>query len=105
MAEPDASTPARSDGLMVSIFAWFYLSLQGRISRREFRLGYVGLIAVGGVLARTLENVVFYTPAGRDRVWYRDDLEFTLRLPKLVAVMILIWPLIAIFAKRLHDLN
>jgi uncharacterized membrane protein YhaH (DUF805 family) len=88
---------------MVSTFAWYFLSLHGRVSRQEFRLGYIGLIAVCGVLLRMLGNLAFYNSTGR--LWYRDELDFALRLPILVADLILIWPIIAIFVKRLHDLN
>jgi len=36
---------------MSSIFAWYFLSLTGRIKRQEFSLGYLGLLAMCGVLS------------------------------------------------------
>ena len=42
-------------------------------------------------------------PVGRP--WYRDELELTIMLAKAAAGLALIWPLTAIYVKRLHDLN
>lgn len=88
---------------MISMFTWFLLSPNGRVSRQEFWLGYIGLIATLGFLVRALPNLALYNPAGR--VWYRDELEHALRWPATAAVLVVGWPLIAVFAKRLHDLN
>jgi uncharacterized membrane protein YhaH (DUF805 family) len=88
---------------MISTFTSFLLSPNGRASRQEFWLGYFGMIAVLGFLIRTLPNLALYNPTGR--VWYRDELDHALRWPATVAVLIVGWPLIAVFAKRLHDLN
>jgi uncharacterized membrane protein YhaH (DUF805 family) len=88
---------------MISTFTWFLLSSNGRSSRQEFWLGYFGLIAVLGFLIRTLPNLVLYKHTGR--LWYRDELDLALRWPAIAAVLIVGWPLIAVFVKRLHDLN
>jgi uncharacterized membrane protein YhaH (DUF805 family) len=88
---------------MISTFTSFLLSPNGRASRQEFWLGYIGMIAVLGFLIRTLPNLALYNPTGR--VWYRDELDHALRWPATAAVLIVGWPLIAVFAKRLHDLN
>jgi uncharacterized membrane protein YhaH (DUF805 family) len=88
---------------MHSIFAWYFLSLTGRIKRQEFSLGYFGLLAVCGLLTRLLTEIAFSNTAAR--TWYRDELAVALSLPFLFAVLILIWPFIAIMVKRLHDLN
>jgi len=88
---------------MFSVFTWFFLSLGGRLNRQEFPLGYVGSVAVLAVLIRTLNfvmpNVVYYNSANL------DGLKFSLLLPTIVALLVVIWPLTAIFAKRLHNIN
>ena len=88
---------------MISTFTAFLLSPNGRASRQEFWLGYIGMIAVLAFLIRTLPNLALYNQAGR--VWYRDELDHALRWPATAAVLIVGWPLIAVFVKRLHDLN
>ena len=88
---------------MISTFTWFLLSPNGRSSRQEFWLGYFGLIAVLGFLVRTLPNLVLYKHSGR--LWYRDELDLALRWPAIAAILIVVWPLITVFVKRLHDLN
>jgi uncharacterized membrane protein YhaH (DUF805 family) len=88
---------------MSADFAWYFLSLKSRISRQEFWLGYAGASAILFLLKWKLEDISFYNPTGRVR--YSDDIDMALALPKLVAAGILIWPLSAIYVKRLHDLN
>lgn len=88
---------------MPSMFVWYFLSLTGRIRRQEFVLGYIGLLAVCGVLTRVLTEVAFFNTAGRN--WRYEDLMVALSLPSLFAFFILIWPFAAITVKRLHDLN
>ena len=85
------------------MFTSFLLSTNGRASRQEFWLGYIGLIAMLAFLIRTLPNLAFYDSSGR--VWYRDELDHALRWPTTAAVLIVGWPLVAVFVKRLHDLN
>jgi uncharacterized membrane protein YhaH (DUF805 family) len=88
---------------MISTFTWFLLSPNGRSTRQEFWLGYFGLIAVLGFLVRTLPNLALYRHTGR--LWYRHELDLALRWPAMAAILIVGWPLIAVFVKRLHDLN
>ena len=90
---------------MWSDIAWYYLSFKGRISRQEFRLGYFGLIAALIALRRPLEDFGFYVLRPPGRPWYRGELEWAMALSKLVLAGILLWPMIAIFVKRLHDAN
>jgi uncharacterized membrane protein YhaH (DUF805 family) len=88
---------------MTSIFVWYFLSLSGRISRREFSLGIFGFLAVCGLLTKLLTELSFLNSTGR--IWNRDELAWALSLPFVIAFLILIWPLIAIAVKRLHDMN
>jgi uncharacterized membrane protein YhaH (DUF805 family) len=88
---------------MASTLIWFLLSPNGRASRQEFWLGYIGLIAALGFLVRALPNPFFYNSAGG--TWYREDLDLALRWPAMAALLIVGWPLITVFVKRLHDLN
>lgn len=89
---------------MYSVFAWYFLSLQGRVSRQEFRLGYLGLLIVNAMLVRivyriTVPPVIYYHGSNA------PDVNLLLRGPVLLAIAIVIWPLIAVFVKRLHDLD
>jgi uncharacterized membrane protein YhaH (DUF805 family) len=88
---------------MDSIFAWYFLSLNGRIKRQEFSLGIFGLLAVCGLLSRLLTEVAFFNTAGR--IWNGSELAVALSLPFVFAVLILAWPFVAITVKRLHDRN
>jgi uncharacterized membrane protein YhaH (DUF805 family) len=89
---------------MFSVFAWYFLSLQGRVSRQEFRLGCLALLTVNALLFR-----IFYRFTVPSAIFYHGDnapdVNHLLRWPVLVAIAIVIWPLIAVFVKRLHDLN
>jgi uncharacterized membrane protein YhaH (DUF805 family) len=38
----------------MNAFAWFFLSLRGRVSRQEFWLGYLGIIVVALILVHSL---------------------------------------------------
>jgi uncharacterized membrane protein YhaH (DUF805 family) len=88
---------------MISIFTWYFLSFRGRISRNEFWLGYMGLLAICGLLTQLLLYLAFHHPTGR--LWDRHELGRALSMPFIIAVAILLWPFISIFVKRLHDLN
>ena len=88
---------------MTSTFTWFLLSPNGRASRQEFWLGYIGLVAALGFLVRALPNPLFYNTTGR--TWYREELDLALRWPAMAALLVVGWPLITVFVKRLHDLN
>jgi uncharacterized membrane protein YhaH (DUF805 family) len=87
---------------MFSVFSWYFLSLRGRISRQEFRLGYFGLAIVNGLLIRILLAIT--VPAVR---YYSDrrELDYADHWPVLFVILITMWPLTAICVKRLHDLN
>ena len=92
---------------MWSDFAWYYLSFRGRISRNEFRLGFVGLVAILIVFRQplgALSLLAFLRPVA-GRPWPRDELDLALGLVKLIGVGIMWWPLTAIFVKRFHDAN
>lgn len=88
---------------MLSTFSWFFLSFRGRLSRQEFWLGYIGCIAILAVLKRALPALLL----PRGPIYYSAGAEpkFLLILPAVIALFIVIWPLTAIFAKRLHDFN
>ena len=84
---------------------WYFLSLKGRISRQEFWLGYVGLILVLLLLRRPFQEFGLYLLQPEGRPWQREELELALWMPVVVAATIALWPICAIYAKRLHDLN
>jgi len=91
----------------MNAFAWFFLSLHGRVSRQEFWLGYIGIVVVALILARALPHrsgAVYFEPgeALRDEAM-RSALSW-LGWLGLISLA-LSWPVIAIYAKRLHDLN
>jgi uncharacterized membrane protein YhaH (DUF805 family) len=88
---------------MTSIFTWYFLSFKGRISRREFFLGYLGLLVVCGLLSQLLLSVTFHNPTGR--IWSARELGVALSMPFIVCVAMLLWPFFAISAKRLHDIG
>ncbi len=90
---------------MIPTFAWYFLSLRGRVSRQEFGLGYVGLFAAGVVLNRLVGSIVFSDRSGFGSHWHPAELEYALRLPLKIVVIVLLWPLIAILVKRLHDID
>src|SRR4051812_20058550 len=88
-------------GRMHATYAWYFLSPQGRITRQEFLLGYFGVSFAFFVFVRTWRNLTL--PA----VQYYSSPDFS--PPRdhtmLLGLLIIVWPLIAIFVKRLHDLN
>lgn len=90
---------------MNPIFLWYFLSLRGRINRQEFRLGYLGLLATNVVLTSIVDYFVFYERSGFAHVWDRAALGRALLFPLLFSTIILLWPFVAIFVKRLHDIN
>ncbi len=82
-------------------FAWYFLSLKGRISRQEFWLGQ-GLIIVLALLLDVKLTAYFVAvrqPAST------DELAFTLALPFYFINGALFWPVTAMAVKRLHDMN
>ena len=90
---------------MPAQFAWFFLSFRGRISRQEFWLGYVFTLAIMLVIVPSLQDIslALSRPAGRP--WYRDEIEMALLLGRTIASLIILWPLLALYVKRLHDLD
>jgi uncharacterized membrane protein YhaH (DUF805 family) len=64
---------------------------------------HFGLLAVCGLLGKLLTEIAFFNTAGR--IWNGSELAVALSLPFVFAVLILVWPFIAITVKRLHDRN
>jgi uncharacterized membrane protein YhaH (DUF805 family) len=86
---------------MFDKFTWYFLSLHGRVSGQEFRLGYFGLLIVNALLIRILYGIAI--PPVR---YYRgQDVDHTGGWVILMVLIITLWPLTAVFVKRLHDLN
>jgi len=91
----------------MNALAWFFLSLHGRVSRQEFWLGYVGIVVVALILARSLphaSDAIYFLPGDTlDNEAWRSEL-FSFGWLEYISLA-LTWPIIAIYAKRLHDLN
>jgi uncharacterized membrane protein YhaH (DUF805 family) len=89
----------------MNVFAWFFLSLHGRVSRQEFWLGYFGLVVIALILVHALphpDGGTYFPPGDTpDNETWPDEL---LGWPEFISLA-LTWPVIAIYAKRLHDLN
>jgi uncharacterized membrane protein YhaH (DUF805 family) len=89
----------------MNTFTWFFLSLRGRVSRQEFWLGYFGLVVVALILVRAFphaDGAIYFLPGDTpDNDSWRGD---SLGWPEFISLA-LTWPIIAIYAKRLHDLN
>ena len=90
---------------MITQFAWFFLSLKGRISRQEFWLGYFLILAVLFLSIPLLQNLSLGLRRPASGPWSRNELEMALLIPKIAAVVALVWPLTAIYVKRLHDVG
>ncbi len=86
-------------------FAWFFLSLKGRISRQEFWLGQALLVVVALLLAvkLTVYFLAMRQPAGG--AWDPGALDRSLALSFYFLSAALFWPVTAVAVKRLHDLN
>lgn len=85
---------------MHSAFAWFFLSMKGRIGRQEFALGLFGLVLIDMLVARVGLRLadsgpVYYTVRPPPLDWSATRL--------LIAVSL--WAFAAILVKRLHDFN
>jgi uncharacterized membrane protein YhaH (DUF805 family) len=87
---------------MFSTFSWYFLSLRGRISRREFRLGYFGIVILNALLVRIMLNIT--VPAVR---YYSDrrELDYADHWPVVFMILVTLWPTTAVCVKRLHDMN
>jgi uncharacterized membrane protein YhaH (DUF805 family) len=86
---------------MFSTFAWYFLSLNGRISRQEFRLGFIVIVLINILLVRSWRNITL-PPV---RYYNAPDLNPPYDGSVRLALLIVLWPLTAILVKRLHDLN
>src|ERR1043166_8142933 len=93
-------------------FAWLFLSFRGRISRQEFWLGYFFTIVVMVVIIPLLKDLSpsLFRNAGRAT----QPAEFMAGIVFGVAIIVLgvaitiamvLWPLLMLYVKRLHDLN
>jgi uncharacterized membrane protein YhaH (DUF805 family) len=82
---------------------WLFFSVNGRISRQEFWLGYAGAFVVFMLVNLKLADIVFFVRHAN--VAYRDEIEFGVLMAKFFAAAILVWPLTTIYVKRLHDAN
>ena len=90
---------------MSSAFAWYLLSFKGRISRQEFWLGYVGAVLVILLLNRPLTDVILHLlQQSSGRAWYREEIALARIVAWWLASILVLWPILAIYAKRLHDL-
>jgi uncharacterized membrane protein YhaH (DUF805 family) len=90
---------------MGSAFAWYLLSFKGRISRQEFWLGYVGAVLVILLVSRPLADVILHQLRPSGRAWYREEIALAQVLAWWLASILVLWPILAIYAKRLHDLD
>jgi len=62
----------------MNAFAWFFLSLRGRVSRQEFWLGYLGIIVVALILVHSLPypgGATYFLPSDTaDNEAWRNEL-------------------------------
>ena len=87
---------------MPALFAWFFLSFKGRISREQFWLGY-GLTVVVMLLFIPRAQDVLLALARPGGPWSRSELNTTLLIGAVIASLIMTFPLFALYVKRLHD--
>src|SRR6476620_9395523 len=91
----------------MNAFAWFFLSLRGRVSRQEFWLGYLGIVVIALILVHSLPypgGAIYFLPGDTpDNEAWRNEVD-SFGWPEFISLA-LTWPVIAIYAKRLHDLN
>jgi uncharacterized membrane protein YhaH (DUF805 family) len=85
---------------MLSTFIWFFLSVNGRITRQEFSLGLFGFVLTDMLIVRLGLKLTDSGPRYYSDSPPMDDVSI-LR----IVLVISMWPLIAILVKRLHDLN
>ena len=86
-------------------FAWYFLSLKGRISRQEFWLGQALLMVLALLLAVKLTVYFLAMRHLANGASSPDELDLTLALSFYFLSAALFWPVTAIAVKRLHDLN
>ena len=91
----------------MNAFAWFFLSLRGRVSRQEFWLGYLGIVVIALILVHSLPypgGAIYFLPGDTpDNEAWRNEVD-SFGWPDFISLAVT-WPVIAIYAKRLHDLN
>jgi uncharacterized membrane protein YhaH (DUF805 family) len=90
---------------MRDVLAWFFLSTKGRVSRQEFWLGYLLIVVLMFLLAHFLQDRSLAYQRPLSGPWHRDDLTAALLPATFVAAAIMIWPLFALYVKRLHDIG
>ena len=90
---------------MLETFAWFFLSLRGRIARQEYWLGYFSVIVLYILLIKLVQPLFLEWYRPWRSYWYRDELDAALVLPKLWLTAAFTWPMATLYVKRLHDLN
>ena len=86
-------------------FAWFFLSFKGRISRQEFWLGYALTILLVLLLRPRAQDLMLALARPASGPWTRGELDAALLLGKMLPYAIIAWPLLTLYAKRLHDLD
>ncbi len=86
-------------------FAWYFLSLKGRLSRQEFWLGQAFLIVL--VLLLEIKLTAYFLALRRPEsgLWNPGEFAFTLTLPFYFIKAVMFWPVTAVVVKRLHDLD
>ncbi len=92
-----------SDRVTAMRFLHFlFFRFDGRIARRQFWLGYAANIMAGAVLGG-IAGVIFEVSAVASGV--RDSAMLVPRLAGAAVGLALVWPTLAVFAKRFHDRN
>jgi uncharacterized membrane protein YhaH (DUF805 family) len=79
--------------------------VSGRVSRQELWLGYSFALAVVILLEHHLTELSLALRRPWSGWWERQDLELAVALPKVVIVGVVVWPMVALAVKRVHDLN
>jgi uncharacterized membrane protein YhaH (DUF805 family) len=78
----------------MNAFAWFFLSLRGRVSRQEFWLGYLGIIVVALILVHSLPypgGAIYFLPGDTaDNEAWRSEL-VSFGWPEFISLA-LTWP-------------
>ena len=86
-------------------FAWYFLSLKGRISRQEFWLGQALLAVMVLLLQIKLTAYFLAVRQPGSGVWTANDVAYTIGLSFSFINAALFWPVTAVTVKRLHDLD
>lgn len=86
-------------------FAWYFLSLKGRISRQEFWLGQAFLVVLVLLLEIKLTAYFLALRQAESGVWNAGDLAYAFAQSFYFINAIMFWPVTAIVVKRLHDVD